>query len=172
MSPVVWLGRREVNCARHPEPRRVWPVRISADAFGPGRPHRDLLLSPDHAVYVEDVLIPVKHLVNGSTIAQVPVDSVTYYHVELPRHDVILAEGLPAESYLDIDDRSNFDNGGAVVRMHPDFATRAWEAEGCAEMVVTGAVFDGVRRRLAGWESASVAVGPCRHTDARQVRSA
>jgi hypothetical protein len=88
---------------------------------------------------------------------------VTYYHVELPRHDVILAEGLPAESYLDIDDRSNFDNGGAVVRMHPDFATRAWEAEGCAEMVVTGAVLEAVRAMVAGWAeqrtASRVAVG-------------
>ena len=41
---------------------------------------------------------PVKHLINGVTVAQVPVDEVTYYHVELPRHSVLLAQGLPAES--------------------------------------------------------------------------
>jgi hypothetical protein len=78
------------------------------------------------------------------------MDVVTYYHVELPCHDVILAEGLPTESYLDIDDRSNFDNGGAVVRMHPDFATRVWEAEGCAPLVITGPEFDAVRQMLVG----------------------
>ena len=149
LAPVIWVGQRQVNCARHSRPRQVWPVRVLAGAFGPGRPHRDLLLSPDHAVYVNDVLIPVKYLINDSTIAQVPMDTVTYYHVELACHDVLLAEGLPAESYLDVDDRGNFDNGGAVVRMHPDFATRVWEAEGCAELVVTGPVLDGVRARLA-----------------------
>jgi hypothetical protein len=90
-APVVWIGRRTVDCARHPEPRKVWPVRVRPGAFGPGRPARDLWLSPDHAVFFEGVLIPVKYLINGAAIAQVPVDRVTYYHVELPRHDVILA---------------------------------------------------------------------------------
>jgi T5SS/PEP-CTERM-associated repeat protein len=65
-QPVVWIGHRTVDCSRHPEPRKVWPVRISAGAFGPGRPCRDLFLSPDHAVYVADVLIPVKHLINAT----------------------------------------------------------------------------------------------------------
>jgi hypothetical protein len=162
LAPVIWIGQRQVNCARHPRPRQVWPVRVLAGAFGPGLPHRDLLLSPDHAVYVNEVLIPVKHLINGSTIAQVPMDSVTYYHVELPRHDVLLAEGLPAESYLDVDDRGNFDNGGTVVRMHPDFATRVWEAEGCAELVVTGPVFDTVRQMLATIAAAEAQAKECR----------
>ena len=65
---------------------------------------RDLFLSPDHAVYVNDVLIPIRHLINGSTIAQVPMDRVTYYHLELAQHDVVLAQGLPAESFLDMRD--------------------------------------------------------------------
>ena len=70
----------------------MWPVRVSAGAFGPGRPHSDLLLSPDHAVYVGEVLIPIKHLINGSTIVQVPMARVTYHHLELPAHDVLLAD--------------------------------------------------------------------------------
>ena len=49
------------------------PVRILADAFGDGRPHRDLMLSPDHAVAIADAkglrLVPVRCLVNGATIA-------------------------------------------------------------------------------------------------------
>ena len=76
-APIIWIGRREVDCTRHPKPRKVWPVRVAAGAFGPGRPHTDLFLSPDHAVYVNEVLIPIRHLINGSTIAQVPVDRVT-----------------------------------------------------------------------------------------------
>lgn len=57
---VVWTGRRMVDCARQPEPHKVRPVRVSAHAFGEGRPCRDLWLSPDHALYVDGVLIPVK----------------------------------------------------------------------------------------------------------------
>jgi hypothetical protein len=49
LQPVVWMGHRTVNCARHPDPRTVWPVRIAAGAFGPGRPYRDLKLYPESA---------------------------------------------------------------------------------------------------------------------------
>jgi hypothetical protein len=80
----------------------VWPVRVAAGAFGPARPTRDLYLSPDHAVFVEDVLIPIRCLVNGDTVVQCPVDEITYYHVELACHDIVLAEGLTVESYLDV----------------------------------------------------------------------
>jgi hypothetical protein len=46
---------------------------------------------------------------------------------------------LPAESYLDTGDRSNFANGGGAVRLFPDFSARGWEALGCAPLIVTGA---------------------------------
>jgi hypothetical protein len=107
LTPIIWVGRRQVDCARHPQPRNVSPVRGAVRALGPGQPHSDLFLSPDHSVYVGAVLIPVKHLINGSTIVQVPVDRVTYHHIELAEHNVVLAEGLPAESFLDMRDRSN-----------------------------------------------------------------
>jgi len=142
---VVWLGHRTVNCAHHPEPQKVWPVRVAAHAFGPGRPSHDLWLSPDHAVYVGDVLIPVKYLINGGSITQVPMDEVSYYHVELPQHSVLLAEGLPAESYLDTGDRANFANGSGPAELHPDFPTRAWDAAGCAPLVVAGSGLDAAR---------------------------
>ncbi len=111
---------------------------VAIGPFGPGLPHTDLRLSPDHAVYVEDVLIPVKYLINGSTIAQVPMERVTYYHVELPQHDVVLAEGLPVESYLDMRDGSNYASRPGPVRLYPDFSAQMWEAFGCARLIVSG----------------------------------
>jgi len=134
---IVWIGHRRVDCRCHPDPRKVWPVRIAAHAFGPGLPCRDLLLSPDHAVLVGDVLIPVKYLINRRTIEQLPADEITYYHVELARHDVLWAEGLPAESYLDTGTRLHFANGGGPTALHPDFAG-LWEAYGCAPLIATG----------------------------------
>jgi hypothetical protein len=88
-------------------------VRVRAGAFGVGVPNRDLLLSPDHAVYFEGCLIPVRHLINGRTIAQEKVDRVSYYHVELTRHAVLLAEGLACESYLDTGNRGAFEDHSA-----------------------------------------------------------
>ena len=87
-------------------------MRVKVGAFGTGRPRRDLVLSPDHAVHgsaLADgpaVLVPVRYLVNGATIVQEAADAISYFHVELDRHDVLLAEGLPTESYLDTANRS------------------------------------------------------------------
>ncbi len=147
-AEVIWVGRRKVDCARHPDPAKVWPVRISAHAFGRGMPATDLTLSPDHAVYVDRVLIPIRLLVNGRTVRQMLADGISYYHVELAQHDVLLADGMPAESYLDTGDRSRFSNGGGVVALHPDFSARTWEMLGCAPLVHTGPVLEAVRRRL------------------------
>jgi T5SS/PEP-CTERM-associated repeat protein len=153
-APIVWIGCRRVNCMRQPDARNVWPVRVRAGAFDDAIPHRDLWLSPDHAVFVDGVLIPIKYLINGTSIEQVPYDDVTYYHIELPKHDLVLAEGLLAESYLDIGDRSNFQNGGGPMRLFPNFAAPSlgtdwlWETQSCAPIVITGERLRVVRNRL------------------------
>ena len=146
---IIWVGQRTVDCAGHPKPLQVWPVRIAAGAFGPGRPHTDLFLSPDHAVYVEDVLIPIRYLINGSTIAQVPTDHVRYYHIELPQHDVVLAQGLPTESFLDLKDGSNYANRTGPIRLYPDYTARMWEAYGCARLIITGPELNAARAFVA-----------------------
>jgi hypothetical protein len=138
LRPVRWIGHRRIELVRHPRPQDVLPVRVQAHAFGLGRPYRDLLLSPDHAVFVDEVLIPVRCLLNGATIVQAQCTKVTYFHVELPAHEVILAEGLPCESYLDLGNRGAFDNGGGAVLLHPDFATRIWQRDACAELILGG----------------------------------
>jgi hypothetical protein len=152
---VRWVGHRQVDCARHPVPADVLPVCIRAGAFGPGQPVRDLFLSPDHAVFAEGALIPVRYLVNGASIAQVAAKRVTYFHVELePReagesgHDVLLAEGLPAESFLDTGNRGNFANGGGAISMHPDFALRVWQRQSCAPLLVQGGLVQQVQSML------------------------
>jgi hypothetical protein len=146
LTPVRWIGHRRVRCARHPRPWDVWPVRIAAGAFGAGMPLRPLFLSPDHAVHVDDVLIPIRYLINGASVAQVPVAEVTYWHVELAAHDVLLAEGLPAESYLDTGNRSAF--GGPTPMLHPDFARAVWAASGCARLLLDGPLVVAARARL------------------------
>jgi len=147
-APVVWLGHRRVECRRYPRPHDLWPVRVRRDAFAPGQPARDLLLSPDHAVYVDGVLVPVRYLMNGATIVQEQVDAVTYWHVELAAHDVLLAEGLPAESYLDTGNRGAFVEAAGAVQMVPEFSRGVWEAEGCAPLVTEGPRVLAIRARL------------------------
>jgi hypothetical protein len=145
--PIRWIGTRAVDCRRTPTPEKLWPVRVRPGACGDGQPHTDLWLSPDHSVCIGGVLIPVRYLVNGRTIVQEPRDTLTYWHVELERHDVILAEGLACESYLDTGNRGAFSNGGALVQMLPDFALRLWQTEACARLVLGGADLEAAR----GW---------------------
>ena len=138
LAPVRWLGHRRTDLRRHPRPHDVMPVRVRAGAFGPATPTRDLVLSPDHAVFADGYLVPIRHLVNGRSIVQEPRETITYWHVELDRHDVLLAENLPCESYLDTGNRHAFE-GGAALALHPDFARShalvTWQASGCAPIL-------------------------------------
>jgi hypothetical protein len=148
---VCWLGHRRIDTSRHPRPTDIMPVRIAADAFGPGQPHRPVYLSPDHAVAVDGVLIPIHHLINDATVTQVQRDEVTYWHVELTRHEVLLAEGLACESYLDTGNRRAFANG-PVVALHPGFAptaVSAWAEAACAPLVESGPHLAAMRAALA-----------------------
>jgi hypothetical protein len=146
---IRWIGRRQVDLDSHPTAHLVAPIRIRAQAFGDGSPWRDVLLSPDHAVYVDRVFVPAHLLVNGTTITREAARGVVeYFHVELDAHDILVADGLSCESYLDIDDRAGFENGGSAVRRHPNAQRLAWETGACAPLIVTGSVLEAVRSRL------------------------
>ena len=151
---VKWLGHRRISLASHPRPETVAPIRIECDAFAAGMPHRDLLVSPDHAIFVDGMLICARQLVNGTTIRQERDNrAVHYYHVELDEHAILLAEGLPAESYLDTGNSGFFANSSKPLVLHPDltdetdYPTR--EADSCAPFVSNEANVRPVWQRLA-----------------------
>ena len=144
-APIVWIGRRRVHCRHHAAPETVHPVRIRAHAFG-AAPVRDLLLSPDHAVWIDGALVPALLLVDGDAIVQEAHDVVSYFHVELERHDVIFAEGLTAESYLDTGNRSQFANA-PLVSLHPTLGAGEKERDPCAPIVLDGPRLAAVRER-------------------------
>jgi hypothetical protein len=109
--PIRWVGQSQVS-TRFADPLRALPIRVRAGALGGGLPSRDLLLSPDHAIFIDNMLVQAAALVNGDTIvrdAAVP-EIFTYYHVELSTHELLLAEGVPAESFVDNVDRMHFSN--------------------------------------------------------------
>jgi hypothetical protein len=108
LRPIVWLGHRTMSCRNYFKPKLAYPVRVKAGAFGDGLPERDLYVSYGHAVFFDGALIPVSALLNGSTVASVEMDEVQYWHVELESHDLLIANGLPAESYIDAENRQFF----------------------------------------------------------------
>jgi hypothetical protein len=152
--PVTWVGHRRIDLTRHPRPETVAPVRVQRGAIADNMPHTDLLLSPDHAIFVDGRLICARQLANGTTIRpERGWTVVDYYHVELDRHAILLAQGLPAESYLDTGNRGFFANSGAPRVLHPDltdetdYPTR--EAGSCAPFVWDEASVRPVWQRLA-----------------------
>lgn len=112
-TTVEWLGEQPVE-TRLSNPAKVNPIRIRAGALGENVPARDLLVSPDHAIGIGGYLVNASALVNGSTVtreAQMPGKGFTYFHVETGTHELLLAEGCPAESYVDFIGRDAFVNG-------------------------------------------------------------
>ncbi len=149
-AAVVWIGHRTMRPSMAEDPTSIAPVRVAEGALGDGLPRRPLRLSPDHALFLDGVLVPARLLVNGTTIASEIVDKVEYFHVELDRHDVILAEGVPAETYIDTGNRAMFANA-PITDMRPamDGSMAAEPALLCAPMVLGGDRLDAIRAELA-----------------------
>jgi hypothetical protein len=141
--PALWIGRRTLAPREHLDPSRAQPVRIAAAAFGGGLPAADLRLSPEHALYIRGVFIPVRHLINGTSIVQEDVAEVTYYHVALATHDVLLANRLPSESWLDTGIHRGFENPP------PPTLRATLPRQASAPVIESGPVLDLVRRDLA-----------------------
>ncbi len=153
-KPVKWIGRRRIDLTTHPRPETVAPIRIQRGAFADNMPHTDLLVSPDHAILADGRLICARQLINGTTIRQEKgLSSAEYFHVELDAHAILLAEGLPAESYLNTGNRGFFANSQDPLVLHPDltdetnYPTR--EAGSCAPFVWDEASVSPVWQRLA-----------------------
>ena len=111
-KPVTWVGKRSYLRLFTPLNRRnaVMPIRIAAGALADGVPARDLHVSPKHALLLDGHLIAPELLVNGTTIARMDLERVDYFHVKLEAHDVIFAEGTPAETYVVHGNLKSFNN--------------------------------------------------------------
>jgi len=123
VATVKWLGFRILYKSRIPEKDayRAFPILFKKGCIANNVPHRDLLMSPGHHISFDGNLVPAMCLVNDKTIVQqFELHSFQYFHVELERFDILLAEGLPAESYVDTGNRNMFQNA-AEVAINPDF---------------------------------------------------
>ena len=138
---VRWVGGTRVDLARHPQPQQAAPVRIRAPRAGrlrAGARPAALARSRDAARRRADPGAGAAERRHRD--AGISPLGVTYHHVELDRHAVLLAEGLPAESYLDTGNRALFAGEAGVRPLHPDFAApAAWDERACAPLLLGGA---------------------------------
>jgi Hint domain len=126
--PIRWIGHRAYDGRFVARNRGILPICVTAGALADNVPARDLWLSPEHSLHIDGVLVRAEHLVNGATIARAEsVERVEYFHIELDSHDIVFADGAPAETYVDCDNRMMFSNGAEYARLHPADERPTWE---------------------------------------------
>jgi hypothetical protein len=138
--PIAWIGTGSVLATRGKRGPAT-PVIVRKHAFGHNVPFHDLRVTKGHSFLFDNVLIPAEFLVNHRTIEwDDRAQEVTLYHVELDAHDILIANGAPAESYRDDGNRWLFQNANSGWDQPPK--------EPCAPVLTGGPLVDAVWRRL------------------------
>jgi hypothetical protein len=140
VAPIVWIGTGRVLVTRGRRSAAT-PVIVRRGALAENLPHRDLHLTKGHSLFIDNVLIPVEFLVNHRSIVwDDRAQEVALFHIELATHDVLLANGAPAESYRDDGNRWLFSNSNAAWGQKP--------LEPCAPVLTGGPLVDAIWKRL------------------------
>jgi autotransporter passenger strand-loop-strand repeat protein len=138
--PITWIGNGRVLATRGRRSAAT-PIIISKGALADNVPHRDLAVTKGHSLFLDGVLIPAEFLVNHRSIRwDDRAQEVSIYHIELDAHDVLVANGAPAESYRDDGNRWLFQNANTGWDLPP--------RPPCAPVLTGGAIVDAVWRRL------------------------
>jgi len=95
--PVKWIGKRLIRNGTGSKSI----VNVRKDAIDQNIPDVDLLITPEHCLFLEGHLVPVRMLVNGGSISYIDDQHVEVYHFELDEHSIVSANNLLSESYLD-----------------------------------------------------------------------
>ncbi|CAH0151319.1 Hint domain-containing protein [Roseomonas sp. CECT 9278] len=118
--PILFAGRTTVE-ARSARGARGLPIVLRAGALADGVPHRDLHCSPQHGIVLDDMLVVAQALVNGLSICHAPAPApvFVYYNIETEAHEVMLANGVPVETFCDHIARDAFDNAAEFDALYP-----------------------------------------------------
>lgn len=139
-QPITWIGTGRVLATRGRR-NAATPVIVKKSALAPNVPMRDLRVTKGHSLLIDNVLIPVEELINHRTILwDDRAQEVLIYHIELATHDVLLADGAPAESYRDDGNRWLFQNANTGWNQAPK--------PPCAPVLAGGPIVDAAWRRF------------------------
>ncbi|MFT8464556.1 Hint domain-containing protein [Acetobacter persici] len=163
VRPVIWVGKAHATVQPHlADDEAAYPVRVLKNAISEGVPYKDMLITAEHCLFFDGKFVPVRMLVNGSSIFyDKSFTSYDYYHLETAEHAVIVADGMMTESYLDTGNRRSFRQEGKVASIGG--RAKTWAADAGAELCVDRAFVEPLFRKLEARKS-SVAEG-LRHAD-------
>jgi hypothetical protein len=117
---VLWIGKQTLSSTF--TPAKNLPIEITIGAFGNNLPRRPLRVSPGHSLFIGDVFPIASALINDVTIRQLTKEELPetfiYYHIEVEDHALILAEGVPSETFLDASSRRAFSNWSEYVELY------------------------------------------------------
>jgi hypothetical protein len=112
LQPVRWIGACHVRAAEMRRRPQLAPVRIARGALGAGLPSRELVVSPQHRLLLQSrisdrmfgiggVLVPALRLAELPGVSrETAARDVRYFHLLFDAHEIVFAEGCPAESLL------------------------------------------------------------------------
>ncbi len=146
VQTVRWVRSRHLNDDDLMDNPTARPIKIKSGALGNGLPARDLRVSPHHRMMLNsiiaqrmlgqrEVLVPAKRLVDLPGIAvDTTATQVSYYHVLLDRHEILMAEGAPSESlFLGPEGLKGFRTMGLleIIALFPTILEPTFVAEPC-----------------------------------------
>ena len=148
LRPIQWIGRYPIKRSYPSKPwvKDALPVRFARSALAHNVPHADLYVTAGHCMLVDGVLAPAEMLINGTTITRyepVGCEKLEYYHIKLESHDVVYAEGAPAETLFYVDESAV--NFADYLRQYGSPSTQDGR---CAPLVHIGGGRDELKSRF------------------------
>ncbi|RUT26135.1 hypothetical protein C0V97_07835 [Asaia sp. W19] len=146
---ITWIGKGFVSVIpTRPDDEAGWPICVRQNAFSEGVPSKDLHITGEHCIFIRNIFVPARMLVNDATIYyDKRVGDYEFYHIETHGHSIIWANDLQTESYLDTGNRGGFmaHDGGTVMPLRPF----DWTSDGAAPLVTDRAAIEPIYSALA-----------------------
>ena len=150
LQPLCWIGSRHLDASVLAKNANMRPIRIRKDVLRSRGGVRDLVVSPQHRILVAspvaqkmfgntEVLVAAKQLleINGVEIAY-DLEEVTYFHILFDEHQLVLADGVPAESlYLGPQTQRSLSSAGweEILTLLPEISSPSFMLTSCRPII-------------------------------------
>ncbi|MEL7211066.1 MAG: Hint domain-containing protein [Pseudomonadota bacterium] len=135
---VRWIGKRVMSAYELQAAPHLRPVLICKDSIAPSVPDRDMRVSPQHRMLIEnsatqlwlgedEVLVRAKHMTHKPGVDQIKAEEgVTYIHVMFDQHEILLVDNAWTESFQPGEMVTSNDTDSVfneLVELFPELAT-------------------------------------------------